>query len=398
MKYLFFVFFIFSVGTILCQNNIEDHNLNQEFEKINKEFSEIQSELEIEIGILENKIEELHQNNQEKIDFAGKIIDWSGWLFSLMVIILGIAGWIASNRFSKLDETRKELEGLLKNTEGQLANQIEQIENLKKGFQEEKEIAIKLLFPVMEAQWFNYHGDFEKAISAYKRAQKIKPDEKLIANKLNKLLIERGDYDEAIGNLENLIKKYPNDIILNRRLAEGYRRMSQFDSAESVIEKVLKIDNHPSLHYELGCVRLFLGRYSEAEKSFTNANRFFYLEDGRPRNWVYVNLSIVQHLLNKKKEAEINAKKAREILESRIKTTPNNPQIWSYYGLSYLSGKTNYQKALNAFKQATSLNLPKSLAKSALDRILILQKETDVKLVDEIVELFENYISKNNDY
>lgn len=397
MKTTLTIILVLVGGFILAQEEIQYQKPDIEFENLSQEISKIKSELEIKVGILENKIEELHQNNQEKIDFAGKIIDWSGWLFSLMVIILGIASWIATNRFSKLDETRKELERLLMRTEGQLASQIKEIENLKKEFQKEKEIAIELLFPILEAQWFNYQGDFDKSISAYKRAQKIKPDDKLIAYKLNKLLIERGELQEAIKNLETLIKKFPDNVPLNRRLAEGYRRIGEFDSAEIVIKKVLEKVDFPSMHYELGCVRLFSGNYSEAEDSFKNANRFFYSEDGRQRYWVYVNLSITQSLMNKKDQAEFNATEARKILESRIKTTPKNPHIWSYLGLAYLTGKKNYQKALNSFKQAIEFRLPVSLAKSALDRILILHSESESKLVQKIIITIEEYIKENGD-
>ncbi|MEZ4772593.1 MAG: tetratricopeptide repeat protein [Bacteroidia bacterium] len=369
----------------------------ESFKETKKNILQLNNELEIKYRILENKIEGLNSTNQEKNDIAGKIIDWSAWLFSLMVLILGIAGWVAADRFSKIDLIRKELKELLGKTKTELDKQINEIEHLKAEFEREKEIAIDLMFPILEAQWFNYQGDFDKSISAYKRAQKIKPDYKLISYKLNKLLIEKGIFKEAIKNLEVLIEKYPDDIQLNRRLAEGYRRIGDFDSAEIVINKVLSKVDYPSVHYELGCIKLFSAKYKEAEESFKKANRFFFSEDGMYRYWVYVNLAIVQKLMGNQEESRLNSNKAIEILEPRTKSTPKNPHIWSYLALAYLSEKDNYKKSLHAFEQAIQYNLPISLATSALDRVSLLvdhiENKIEKKSIHEIKDFLKKYVS-----
>ena len=313
-----------------------------------------------------------------------------------MVLILGIAGGVAANRFKNLDDTRKELDQLLIDTQNKLKTQIQALEDLKLEFQTDKEEAIKLLFPLSEAQWYNYQGDYQKSIEAYKKAQKIKPEDRLIADKLNKLLVEKGDTESAIENLEKILKIHQDDIQLNRRLVEAYRRNGDFDSAEVVINKVLKKFDHPALYYELGCIRLFSGRYLEAEQCFKNSNRFFFSNDGKYSYWVFANLSVTQELLGKEKEAIANSNKAVEILEKRVKITPKNPHIWSYLGLAYLVGEKKYQKARFAYEQAIQFNLPNALASSLLERIELLYKEGSIKTVRYIINKLRIYVDEDS--
>ena len=122
--------------------------------------------------------------------------------FAIFVLILGFAGYIASKRFNKVEELAKEYEKLLTAANERYSREIADIKNLKENFEKEKEVSLKLLFPLLEAQWFFYQGDFEKTIMSYKKAQLIQPNNVLINNKLNKILVETGRIEEAIKNLE----------------------------------------------------------------------------------------------------------------------------------------------------------------------------------------------------
>ena len=381
---------------VFSQEGILNHNNQNEIEEIRNELLETRSELKLTNEVLKNKIKELNSINNSKIDFAGKIIDWSAWLFSLMVIILGIASWIAANRFSKLDKIREELKEVLNQTKTQLNNQIREIENLKKEFKKEKEAAIELLFPVLEAHWFKYQGDYDKSISAYRRAQDIKPEDRLIAHKLNKLLIEQGEFNEAIRNLEGFVEKFPEDIQIHRRLVEGYRRSGQLDSAEIIIKNILDKTDDPAMYYELGNIKLLLKMFSEAEENYKKANRYYYKQEGTYKYWVLTNLALVQDILKKKEDATSNSKKAIDILENRIQITPKNPQIWAYLGLAYLiGGGKDYSKSYQAYKNAILHQLPLSLASSNFERLKLLNSNRKSKTSQKIKSELSDFILKN---
>ncbi len=345
---------------------------------------------------IEKLKDQLNQQNNIA-DTAGKVIDWSAMIFSLFVIILGFAGWFAGSKFAKIDELKKELEDLLKEFKGQLDKEQKAIVELKQDFEKDKELSFKLLFPIIEGQWFSYQGDSEKAIHRFKEVQQLIPEHPIVINRLNKLLIDSGKLDEAISNLEKFTLKFPDNTKVKYRLAQAYRRNRQLDNAESVIKDVAFSKNNASALYEYGTIKLLKQDFKDAEDALIKSNRAYIAESGTPRDWVFVNLALSQFLQNKTDLADINIRKSIEILKEKLERIPKHPNVNGSLGFALVIEQTNLIEANNLLKKSLLLGLPIMIACSFRDRLLLFQtlKKEDKK-INDILNMLNVYIQSES--
>lgn len=388
--------FIFLTPVLFGQDKqLERNSIQDSLQELVYTQSQLIDSLMQEQGAIKKLVKDLDLKQDLALDTAGKIIDWSGWfftifavLFTIFTVIITVAAFIAKKRFDQIDELKKEFETSLNEARSNFKDELKQINRLKTDFEEESKINMELLFPLLEGQWFFYQGDYEKAISSYQAAKKIKPDHPVIFNRLNKLLVETGRMEEAIEDLKLAVKNAPEDIDLKRRLAQSYRRNNEFGKAEILLKEILEKQNYAPAEYELGCIKLFSNQLGKAEQYFEMANRGFMNFDGNPRYWATVNLAIAQQLQNKTAEALNNAQEAQKVLQGFASKIPNNPQVWIYLGVSYLIGKRKaYQKAIDAFQKAKEFGLPHALAESAKARVDLLLTDISNKSKEKIMEL-----------
>ncbi len=390
-KTIFFWIFLLNCSSIIAQHsegNLESIIIIDSLEKLVESQTLKIQELGDNQKQLEMKIRDLGIKQDFTLDIAGKIIDWSGFVLTASVFLFGIAAFVAKRRFDKIDELSKSYEENLRDAKNNYQLEFQQIQELKNLFENEQKSSTKLIFPLLEAQWLFYQGDFEEAIKSFKKAKKIKPDDLYITDKLSKVLVETGKINEAVEILEKALAIHKNDITLKRRLTQVYRRDGQFGTAEVMAKEILQQGNHAPTEYELGCIALFTGRYELAEKTLIEANKNYLKYNGDAKYWTFINLAIALEKQGKLKEAVVNANYAKEIVEENLKRRPKNPQLWLVLGLVNLIGTSKkYRKSIEAFQKAHEYSIPSTLAKSNKRRINLILESVENKSKDKILAL-----------
>jgi tetratricopeptide (TPR) repeat protein len=179
-------------------------------------------------------------------------------------------------------------------------------------------------------------------------------------------------YDEALLELENSLKKYPDDVILLNAEAGIYRSMGNYKETIRIVTKALKISpNETFLKRNLGRAYLENKDYEKAIKLLSDLNEkqnddlaVCYLSDAyvatnnfakaisilkkahkkSPQNTMIIaNLMDLYYLSKDYEQAEIYGKKFEKLL-------PNNPKIYSVMGFIYRYLK-NYEQSLAYFNK-----------------------------------------------
>ncbi|MCK6562472.1 tetratricopeptide repeat protein [bacterium] len=346
--------------------NSEIQNLSQEsFKQINDSLVVIRERLiHLTNALKENSIndqitkEVLSAKQDTILDFAGKIIDLSALFFGIFVAILAIAGWIATKRFSQIDQIRKDLEKILNEGKAKIESELKELNSLKESFIDERENMLQILIPLVEGEWHYTKGQYREAIADYQKAYNIKPDHPRIYRRLNKLLTDYGRFDEAISNLEILHSKKPDDDNIVYRLGQAYRRNNQFELAEKYLNKAIAMRaDYVWPRIELGLIALFNGDYETAENFFKIAYRNHIRIRGEQSHKILIYLATSQLCLKKHEECLNNFKNAFELVSSKLNERERAVFFADRALILLALGNDRYQEALDSVKQAVALGL-----------------------------------------
>jgi tetratricopeptide (TPR) repeat protein len=115
-------------------------------------------------------------------------------------------------------------------------------------------------------------GDREGAISYYRRALRLNPNNPEVRYLLGAALVRKGDWAGAREHLETALSFDPQSRRLPAPLLDAWEKTAPPDSAAAFFEAAIRLQpGDPSLYYLLGRVRLAAGRMREAEQAFNNA-------------------------------------------------------------------------------------------------------------------------------
>ncbi|MEM6631726.1 MAG: tetratricopeptide repeat protein [Bacteroidota bacterium] len=353
-----------------------------------------------QIRELDLKIAQTLTNDQTIGTTANNIINWSGWIMTSLVFVIGAGAWFAGNKFNEIEKIRRELTKQLEETRKKASEEIEAISHLKNElesqivqFQEEREKAIKLMFPLLEGQWYYYQGDAIAAIQAYQEAYRIDPNQSQVYGRLGKLYMEQGDFQKAVKLLNNRLDKFPMDFWLYTRLGQAYRRAGDYNRAKASFRTVLDQQNtFWHAWYGLGRVEMVLKNFSDAEQYLQRAILHYKEQEEDEPSWMYINLALVQNRLGNSEQSEINRRISYNIHKERIKKAPKNPKNYAIVGLYYLMEK-EWRKALTTFKKFEEVGFPKDLGRSYGIRVDLAVGDLENKSIKEIKSILQNQSS-----
>jgi len=87
------------------------------------------------------------------------------------------------------------------------------------------------------------------------------------------LLLQRQDQQGAVEHLKLAIAAYPDFVAAHNTLGTAYLKLGKNEEARDEFASAVKIDDHlPTSYLNLGCARLALKQYPEAEESFSKAS------------------------------------------------------------------------------------------------------------------------------
>ncbi len=108
-------------------------------------------------------------------------------------------------------------------------------------------------------------------LALFTRATKRAPENRIALHDLSAALVDARRYDDAIVLLQKLLSQNPNDFIDNNNLAQAYLNKGDLYHAEIYLARSCQL--HPSARqlYQLGAIRLKLGRLDAAELTLRQA-------------------------------------------------------------------------------------------------------------------------------
>jgi tetratricopeptide (TPR) repeat protein len=112
-------------------------------------------------------------------------------------------------------------------------------------------------------------GQFQKAISEYKAALEINPEEFQIYTNLGNIYLGTGRLNEAIDSYEKSLSLYPRDSYAHNNLGVAYERMDRPDKAIAEYQKAIGLNpNYADPHSNLADLYFDRGMYLESENEW----------------------------------------------------------------------------------------------------------------------------------
>ena len=313
--------------------------------------------LEHRLDRLQDKLDQILLNDQAIGATANNIVAWTGFVLTAFVFLLGAGAWFTGNRFNEIEKIRRELKEVLEMRKKEIAEEKNTIQDLYAQFEQERDIRMKIVFPVLEGQWFYYQGNRDRAIAAFQEAYQLAPQESLIVEQLGKFFMEKGQIYEAIQLYEPLVNSQPSALLWNR-LAQAYRRVQRFDDAQKALMASLALEpDRVTALYELGRIYMDVDDFSNAEKYFSQAKHSHYAKHKTYPPYILINLALSQLALDREAEAMVNAELARPIIDGELAKRPGVADLWTYLGIYHLIKKHD-RSALSAFQKAQKASIP----------------------------------------
>ena len=164
-----------------------------------------------------------------------------------------------------------------------------------------------------------------------------------IRRELSILLANEGFNEEALSNLQFLLKYFPEDAELNYNIGILHEKMKDFEKAKIAYEKAIAISPQEDFYYNLGEVLISLELWDEAIEAFKTVLK----TDSKDGN-CYFNLGLCYYRKDEVKRATDNFQKAVEL-------NPRDIFAHFYLGNIYQNdGLTNF--AQKCYKKVLELS------------------------------------------
>jgi len=322
------------------------------------------------------------ENSKNLSQISDKLISWTTLIITLFSIFLVGAGFFTGIRVKEIKKIKVELENLLLRSENTLNENRKSVEALNAVFEKEKNLQMRLIFPLIKGENSFLQGDYFNAFYHYNEAKVISPNHPWLINFIW-LLINSGRFEEAKRYLTHQLETDPDNNDVKYYLAHVYRRQNELDKAEKLIEPVATDCKHALSLYEYATILFIKGQYKRAENIYKEASEQHLLPD----LFTYLNLAITQIINNNSTEAIVNAKKAKELIEKELLKNPNNPHLLLQQGIAKLITMEN--GAINKIKLSIKKELQSQNAKSAIDKIGKVPRPTED--MSEAIEILQEY-------
>jgi len=225
--------------------------------------------------------------------------------------------------------------------------------------------------------------EYTKACDAYEKFLDSKPKEPWKAYyRLGLCRRELSEYENAITAFQGALKGNPQDVKINKDLAQSFLKAAQYEKAEEIYKFLAQLTPEDATLY----YRTILSMYNEAkmhDKAIEAANKIIELNPD-DADAVY-NLGYMYFMLNKHKEA-IQAFKRSLVLN------PNFEYAYANIGNCSFQIK-NYSQALWAYNKIVEINPENSDAwfNMAVSYMQLKRFNNALKALKKTIELRPNY-------
>ncbi|MGH9497519.1 MAG: protein kinase domain-containing protein [Terriglobales bacterium] len=111
-------------------------------------------------------------------------------------------------------------------------------------------------------------GKADQSMAAFKKAQRLKPDEWRTYMDIGLNNYQSGAYKEAASNWEEALRLEPDNVFALRNLGAVYHALGRDDDAAAALQHALQINPTADTYNNLGTIRFYQGRYQDAVPAF----------------------------------------------------------------------------------------------------------------------------------
>ena len=114
----------------------------------------------------------------------------------------------------------------------------------------------------------------------FRKAIELRPDDSIGHQFLGRLLYQSARYEDAARSWERANELAADNVLVLRNLAAVYHQLGRTDDGIGQIQRALEIEPTATAYSNLGTMRFFQGRYTDAGAAFEKAvelNPTFYL-------------------------------------------------------------------------------------------------------------------------
>jgi len=186
------------------------------------------------------------------------------------------------------------------------------------------------------------------------------------------LMLEKGQVNQALGELQQVLTRNPNNFVARLELAKAHRLRGEAEQARQELLKAIELRSDwlaPRL--ELADLQISRGEYEAAAKS---ADDILVID----RNSIAAQLYRSAAWIGQKKLPE-----ARELLNTLVKANPNSPDVLFQVGVLNLS-ESKYKDAEAAFRKSYDLNPANLRGLMGIVEVYLAQNK-----VDQAVEMLQ---------
>ena len=192
-------------------------------------------------------------------------------------------------------------------------------------------------------------GLLEQAEEEMKTAIDIDPGYWEVYNTLGSFYFNRGRYDEAIFNYEEVVKRAPDNASAYNNMASAYYLKGDLQKASEIWLKAVAIVPSASMYYNIGTMYFYLRRFDDAVSMYRKAI------DLSPDEYLYWGGigETSRQLPDAWNQAEAAYRKAFQLGEAMLAINPDDVDVMNNLAPFY-AGVGNFDKAFTLLDAARS--------------------------------------------
>ena len=226
-------------------------------------------------------------------------------------------------------------------------------------------------------------GQKDEAITSYRKALEINPDNATTHNNLGVALNSLGRHKEAVSCFQKALELNPDYTVAHMNLANNLNTIGKYEEAVASYERALELNpDHADTHNNLGAALNSLGRYGDAAVSFKKA-----VEINPASAEAHNNLGATLNSLGRYEEAVASCHRA-------VKLNARFPEAHMNLGNS-LSAMGKYEEAVGSYQMALELNdrYPEAHRNLGITLARLGRHEEAIASLQMAVDLDKNYLS-----
>ncbi len=335
--------------------------------------------------------------SEKNFELASKIIDWSAMFFAMLVVFLGIAGWIGARRFKQIDQTSKEMVNLLEEMREELrrmenlrTENQQSMEEVKRGIEKDRKDVLELIYYMIRGDIAYEKGEIDKAIDAYSKIISINQNSPEANYMLGNCYSANGDNKNGIEYLTKATNLKSDYYEAYYNLGRVYRRKGDHELAIKNLEKSIEIK--PNFVKAIENLGHTYSRMGDNNKALECYNRSIAFDPDHAVS--YMSIAFLYHRQGEIEKAINYCKIAKEKIEKKIQQ--DKYRYWDIYHMGQIHLVLDEpEKAETFFRQATSMNSAKATLQVFLKSLETLKSSpTPPNSIDKFIKYFKSKLAE----